>query len=354
VRVQVVGGGLFGCLAAVELAKTGAEVHVFEAGPDILTGATARCQGRLHRGYHYPRSDATAAAAKGSATEFAARFGPAMRRAPHHFYAIAPGGYTTADEYAQFLLRHRLRVGGVADVPNLHSVDLVVDADESFVDVAKLRRLLRREITAAGVKVLTGVPVDEPHAGYDLVVFATYGQPWPTPLRYEVCELAIMELGRYSGDSYVVMDGEFVSLDPWPDGRYALYDVKHTVHHVSVGTAPEVPDEYADLIRRTGVIRTPLSRFDAMAESASRFLRHVEPHGRGVSIHHGSMFSVRAVLPGVDATDERPTVVRRDGNVIRILPGKIGTAIAAARQVVDLSGLCRNGSDLFRTALVDV
>jgi hypothetical protein len=47
------------------------------------------------------------------------------------------------------------------------------------------------------------------------------------------------------------------------------------------------------------------------------------------------MFSVRAVLPNVDATDERPTLVERDGNVVSILSGKICTAVTAARQVAE-------------------
>jgi hypothetical protein len=318
----------------------GAAVDIYEAGDDILEGATARCQARLHRGYHYPRSDATAAAARSAYELFVTWYPAAVRKAPNHYYAVAPGGHTSSGQYLAFLERQDLAYE-VADPPPLHGVDLVVRADEALIEVDTLRRLVRRELAAArrtspvSLRLHHRVEPGELH-GYDLTVWATYGQPWPRPLRYEVCELAILELGRYDRDSYVVLDGEFVSLDPWQGGRYALYDVRHSVHHVNVGTAPEVPDEYEYLVKSKGLHRPRLSRFDAMVDSASRFFPGVQPHGRGVSIYHGSKFAVRAVLPDVDSTDARPTLIEVDGDQVRILSGKICTAPAAAVEVASL------------------
>ena len=49
----------------------------------------------------------------------------------------------------------------------------------------------------------------------------------------------------------------------------------------------------------------------------------------------GSMFTVRTVLPHVDATDERPTVVEQVGErVITVFSGKVGTCVDAAERVV--------------------
>ena len=51
----------------------------------------------------------------------------------------------------------------------------------------------------------------------------------------------------------------------------------------------------------------------------------------------GSRFAVRAVLPDVDATDERPTLVERDGNHISILSGKMNMAVWAARRALEIT-----------------
>lgn len=328
-RVAVVGGGVFGCTAAVSLARAGARVELFEARADILGGATAKCQARLHRGYHYPRSDSTALACRAGFGEFSERFPTAVRPVAHH-YVIAPGSRTSPAEYLAFCDRLDLPYTVLDRHPKLHTADLVLRVPEALIDVDVLRRLLRRDLATAGVTVHLNTSVHT-LAGYDRVVWATYGQPWPRPLRYEVCELALVELGRYADESFVVLDGDYVSLDPL--GRvHALYDVKHGVHRANEGNGPDLSDEYAAMVNR-GVVRSPLSHHREMLASAARFLWGLDPHGQGVSIYHGSLFSVRAVLPDVDDTDERPTLVEVDESQVRILSGKICTAPAAARAV---------------------
>lgn len=336
-RVAVVGGGIFGCTIAVDLARAGAQVDLYEARSDILQGATARCQARLHRGYHYPRSDLTAAAARDASAVFEARYPEAVVKAPVHYYAIAPGSLTSPDEYLAFCERLGLPYKVVDNPPRLHGVDLCVEVDEAIISVSVLSRLLRRDLYRAGVAMHLGQQVDpEGLSGYDLTVLATYGRPWLHPLRYEICEVAILELGRYGGESYVVQDGPFTSLDPYK-GLYILYDVVHSVHAANVGYEPEVPSEYLDLLRRPTAADTPLSNFDKMVDSAGRFLSMLDPGGRGVSIYHRSMFSVRAVLPGVDSTDARPTLIERSGDVIHVLSGKICTAVTAAKRVTEMA-----------------
>jgi hypothetical protein len=331
VRAAVVGGGVFGCTTAVDLARAGARVDLFEVRPDILSGATARCQARLHSGYHYPRSDSTAAAARAGAVEFEARYPQAIRRAVHH-YVVAPGSKVTPSQYLSFCERLGLPYEVIDKPKHVHTADLVVRVPEAFLDVDVLRRLARRDLAQAGVTVHLGREASGLE-DYDLVVQATYGQPWSKPLRYELCEVALVELGRYNGESYVVVDGDYVSLDP--HGRhYALYDVKHSVRATVEREAPVWAPEYQDLLGRLGPVRTPLSNVNRMIESASRFLWGLEPGGLGVSIYQGSWFAVRAVLPDVDRTDERPTLIERSGNVVSVLSGKICTAITAARSVV--------------------
>lgn len=329
VRIAVVGGGVFGATTAVDLARAGADVDLYEAQSDLLLGATARCQARLHSGYHYPRSDATAAAARDAAPEFEARYPQAIRRAAQH-YVIAGDSRVSADEYLEFC--HRLGLPyEIVEPPQVHGAQLCVRVPEAFIDVDILRRILRRDLAMAGVDVLYETPGGAPMPGYDLTVMATYGQPWLKPLRYELCEVALVEVARYEGQSFVVLDGNYVSLDPY--GRvHMIYDVVNSVHAVG-----EIPDQYQDLLGRWGPVRTALSRWEVMLQTAGQQLRGLEPGGQGVAIYHGSLFAVRAVLPDVDATDERPTLVERTGDIVSILSGKICTAVAAARSTTKVA-----------------
>lgn len=334
-RVAVIGGGVFGCTIAIDLARAGIGVDLYEARGDILDGATARNQARLHSGYHYPRSDSTAAATRDAAPQFAARYPEAIRRAVQH-YVIADDSRVSGDDYLAFLNRLQLPYEIVED-PRVHHAQLTVRVPEAYVDVAYLRRLIRRDLAAAGVVVrYDNKQVDPDKFVHDVVVVATYGQPWIRPLRYEVCEVALVECGRYDNAGFVVLDGDYVSLDP--QGRtHVLYDVVHTVHHANVGHEPEIPAAYRPLLQLPAVAKqTPLSNYELMLKSAGRHLGMLDPGGRGVAIYHGSLFSIRAVLPDVDATDERPTLVERHGDVLWVLSGKICTAVTASQTVVEM------------------
>lgn len=323
-RVAVVGGGIFGCTAAVELARTGARVTLYERHPGLLMGATRAHQGRIHRGYHYPR-DPRAGTLNRHADRLAARFPTAVVRSNTHRYLIAADSKLTDAEYFQFVVGSGLRwEAATSPLIRPDTVTARIVVPESFLDIDKARRVLHRELLAADARVLVGI--DEADIGhlagsYDRVIDATYGRYWPEPLRYEVCETVLLGLGpQYRAQSFVVMDGNFVSLDPHGE-HHMLYDVQHSVHAVN-----EIPEHLADLLDR-GPVRTQHTHLEAMLDTARRYLRDL-----GTPTYHGSLFTIRAVLPD-DGTDARPTLIRQDGNITRILAGKLVTAPWAAEQV---------------------
>ncbi|MGH1438148.1 MAG: FAD-dependent oxidoreductase, partial [Lewinella sp.] len=56
----IVGGGIFGAYAALYLSSKGCRVIVVEKEKQLMQKASVVNQARLHSGYHYPRSVATA------------------------------------------------------------------------------------------------------------------------------------------------------------------------------------------------------------------------------------------------------------------------------------------------------
>ena len=57
--VRVIGGGIFGCTAFYILSKNNYYVELFEKNDSIMSSTTLCNQQRLHKGYHYPRSEET-------------------------------------------------------------------------------------------------------------------------------------------------------------------------------------------------------------------------------------------------------------------------------------------------------
>ena len=56
----IIGGGIFGCLCAIELSKLGKKVILLEQKESLMNGASSNNTNRLHLGYHYPRDLNTA------------------------------------------------------------------------------------------------------------------------------------------------------------------------------------------------------------------------------------------------------------------------------------------------------
>jgi len=333
--VAVVGGGVYGCVSAADLARDGHQVTLYERRRELLLGATRANQGRIHRGYHYPRSPETAAECKDNAAMFEARFADAIVRDAHHHYGVAvTGSRTTPERYRSFLAEAGLT--GWRPVNTLmesaHPLDLLLlTTDETFVDVDRLRGLLWRELAICGVEVVQEVTVSERElARYDRVVHATYGRGWPEPLQWEVVEVLLARLPTHlRAFSLVVLDGPFCSVDPLPDGRHMIYDVERSVLSRNVGLEPLIPPGAGEIID-AGPFRIGW-RWQEILNAASRYVPELR------QVHDvESMLTVRAVLPDAEATDARPALVALRGKDLHVLPGKIASCVSAARRVVEL------------------
>jgi glycine/D-amino acid oxidase-like deaminating enzyme len=89
--VGIIGAGIFGVTAALELSTLRVAVTLYEKRADILSGSTARNCFRLHRGYHYPRDPSTAQQARDGYVSFSRIFAEALVATTPHHYAIAAG-----------------------------------------------------------------------------------------------------------------------------------------------------------------------------------------------------------------------------------------------------------------------
>ena len=69
-NIAIIGAGWTGCHLALELAKEGHKVTLFDKGNDILSGVSGNFGIRLHRGPHYPRSRKTRESCHASFSKF--------------------------------------------------------------------------------------------------------------------------------------------------------------------------------------------------------------------------------------------------------------------------------------------
>lgn len=345
-KVAVIGGGIFGCTAALELARAGFQVTLFEREKDIMSAASAINQYRMHRGYHYPRSSETILSCLEATPLFEEEYKEAIIAQHSHYYAIAKeGSHLLGAEYLNVLDAHGLPYEVVMpEHLNPDMLDVAIRAEENLYDPHVLKNILVVRLREAGVVVRVGEEVDvDDLADFDQIVVATYAalndsfknqHDLHREYQFEVCEKIVVEIPKlHEGISTVVMDGPFMSFDPWGETGYAVMGhVEHAIHHRSFGHRAEVPDMLKPYLNR-GLIENPVyTRAQAMLEASIPYMPALKD-----ARHVGSMYTIRTVLPKVDHTDERPTLVTRlTDRIITIYSGKVGNSVKAARNALAL------------------
>ena len=337
-RALVIGGGIFGLTSAVELSNNGYLVDVKEMSDDLMCGASAINQYRLHKGYHYPRSQETAQECLDGLYTFKRKFEDCVINGDiSHMYSISSeDSLVSADEYKKFLDDMKLSYDEREPMPNC---DLTILANEELFSPEKLKENIKNKLWGSYINVETNCNVkslDEYKDKYDVIVVATYSNinkllDNKKEYQFEVCEKPVVKLPKIFEDtSIVIMDGPFMCLDPYGD-NFVLGNVVHAIHETNVGTEPIVSDELKSYLNK-GLIKNPkITNIDKFIKSGVKYFGD-----EFADLEHiGSMFTIRAVLKNRDHDDARPTLVNHEeDNVYTLFSGKIDTCVNAGRELI--------------------
>jgi hypothetical protein len=350
----VVGGGLFGCWAALTLAESGTDVVLLEQGPDILLSASAVNQARLHTGPHYPRSLLTAQRAYSAYGRFRAEFPEAVRDFTH-IYGVA--SHSSKVDVAGFEA-HLSRINLDAEAINVErwfhpeSVSGAWKIEEPSFDVEVLRESLRtRLIESPRVSLKLNTPVSDLRVhsagvtvdvdGYSIeaeeIVLAAYAgiNPLraalgiePLPLKFELAEVILGKVNpKIRNVGFTVMDGPFWSMMPFGHGELSsLTSVGMTPVVTAVGM-PEFPCQ----AHRADCVPIAIQDCSTCAVRPKTLVRHhLQQMSRYLAVDEPftfvkSLMTVKAVLQTTEVDDARPTLVNRESRipVTTVFSGKV-------------------------------
>ena len=341
-KIAVIGGGIFGIATAFTLGKE-YDVELFEKNNDLLKAASGSNQYRVHRGYHYPRSMETVLEIMKSENSFQKIFSQATVNHYEHYYCIAKkNSLTSATQFIDFCTKNGLEIKeSVLDCVQKDSIDLCVRVKESVYDPKKLKKLSLDKLKERNVKVHLNTEVtDKIFEEFDRVVICTYANlnilldKFPElqqEYQFELCEKPVVKLpSSFQNKSVVIMDGPFMCIDPLANTElHLLCNVTHEIHQTNIGKFPEVNEEYLHLLDN-GIMKNPShTNYAKFIKSSLEFFPEIKN-----AQHIGSMFTVRAVPPRVEDTDERPTLVKKiNEKIITVFSGKITTCVEAANDV---------------------
>lgn len=264
----VVGGGLFGAYSALYLAGRGYRVVLLEKENDLFRKASIVNQARLHGGYHYPRSIATALMSDDHRERFTAEHRDLVNFSFDQYYAIDKyGSFTDAAQFERFCDHIGIRCEPVKQHP-LFRFDrlegLYLTTEYSFDPFLIAQYYRHRLAGQSKIRVLTGVwPLSvqtssdgstweiETAAGRIRaggVINATYAASNAVnrlfgcreiDLQHEISEIALIHAPALQHTGLTVMDGPYGSIMPYgKSGLLSVSSVAYTHHKVSYERAP--------------------------------------------------------------------------------------------------------------------
>lgn len=357
----VVGAGLYGLYAALVSGRKGQRVLVLEYDDGPFSRATYINQARIHMGYHYPRSYATAVKSAKYFERFCDEFSFCIHSSFRQVYATSANfSWTNANQFVKFceaagIMCEELNPGKYF---NAGLCDGAFLTQEYTYDAMMLKqRILSWLEPLSNVEIKYSVKIEQimKHEDHfeiklasgdsfysEFLLNATYAstnqvinklQYEPFRIKYELCEMILCNTGdNFKGLGLTVMDGPFFSIMPFgKTGIHSLTSVTFTPHKTSYDALPSF-----DCQSRSGGYCSPEQLGNCndcqakpdtswiyMSSMAKKYVKAEFDFG-----YIGSMFSMKPILKASEIDDSRPTVIRKHSEnptFVSVLSGKINT-----------------------------
>lgn len=322
-RIRVLGGGWYGSHLACWLIELGHDVELHEIAEHLFAGASGANPGRLHQGFHYPRSWQTREASRAHAAVFMQKYGHLTRAVPLNIYAVAEADSTV--DFGAYLEAVSGLPHIVAHDPSdfgLMNVEGAVLTAERHIIIDYARSQFTAKLDGRVRFNREREEVDDPR--WDLTLDCTFcANDGEAIDRYEPCVMGLLR-GR-ADRAVTIMDGPFPSIYPW--------------------------EPAADISSLTSASLTPLSKTCRSYEEAVAVLDAERQHlfGRAVQMFHQmkhfwpeipsryTLFGLRTgirAMPKSGADARLVDVVQVGQHALRVRPGKID-AIFRAQHLVE-------------------
>lgn len=358
-KVAIIGGGIFGCLTAIRLSKSGCSVSIYEKNSTLMAGASFNNQNRLHLGYHYPRDEKTALQCIQGFTKFKQEFQECiLENFQNNYYIASTGSKITFNEYELFCNRVGLPFNKIKNKPLLpvHNVSGGISTREVVYDSQLLSLSVRRLLKENNVVIkcnhnITNVSkkgssifeiyVDKTLVGsFDNIINCSYTNynKFNSDLGVDSNEIqfdyTFVPIIKWIDQpiGITIMDGPFMTILPFgKTGYFLLYHVEHSVIDRKISTNID-----PSWLEKSTAPLSKISRkdlFEKMIIASAEFVPDIV-NAKFLNALEGP----RAVFANKHITDERPSLIEcvdPDG-FFSVFSGKIDHSIWVADAISEM------------------
>lgn len=347
----IIGGGIYGLFAADFLSARGMKVAIIEKEEKILDRASRANQARVHRGYHYPRSLATAAIVNKYYKRFCEDFSLSLIRPFKQYYGIsAYESKTSRCEYIDFCKKIKIPL---KEVPTEiffkeGTISALYDVDEQCFDYLKIRNyyidkfseqygvniFYKTTIKNADIKnskyflalaqsnemIVANNVLNLTYSNVNLVnkIFGFGGYD----LKYELCQLMLCRPPKdFENTGLTVIDGDYFSIMPYGDGGLVSLSA---VRYTPINTSFKLPQNLQfELYRKMFPKEASYYLWKKMEKVAKHYLNN------NLKFRYCGVFTdIKPILISSEYDDSRPTIItvhRKNPGFVSTLAGKIST-----------------------------
>jgi hypothetical protein len=349
-KIAVIGAGIFGVTIALELSKDHA-VTLIDMNSDILQNASKVNHSRLHYGFHYPRSRATAVQCLEGYAMFYDYFKDAITHEFKNYYMIEKNSKVCSDNYEQFCYDMHLRYKNQypkldIDFGNIESSYIV---DEPIFDYDLIKSRLDSELRRSTIKIILNKKIlnKKDLEDYHVIINTTYFNTNKikkifdlpqTKLRFQTVIIPIFKY-NHKKIGLTIMDGKYCSIMPkgFNPNTFLLYHAKESViYETESEVIPKVWYYGKELIKISFlrenvydkiIVKHHIDTIVSESQKYFRFLKNCE------FVDYWQ--TVRA-LP-INNDDERLSIFeiseQKNQKIISVLSGKISTCILIAKNI---------------------
>ena len=344
-KIAIIGSGFFGVTAALILSKK-YEIDLYEKKKTILNGASKANQMRFHQGYHYPRSLETLNEVKKFNKSFIKFYGKDILGKTNNYYAVSKyNSKTNFNKFIKFLNNNKLYYKKIKNKNFSNNVSEPILSNEKNLNYFIIKKKILTKLKKSKINLILNKQIQKKDlVKYNKIIIACYDQnnivlknlgiKLKKKYKYELVEKIIIKLPKkFKKESFMVLDGKFVSLDPYLGTNYHLLsDVKFSKLEVIKSYFPNFKSAKKKFINKGIIKNIKFSRFNKFINNSKNYLPFLEK-----AKYIGSFFVVRTIEINKEKTDERLNqIVKINKKIITILSGKWNTSVGLAKKLIYL------------------
>jgi D-amino-acid oxidase len=344
-KIAVIGSGMFGSIISIVLSKKH-KVDLFEKKKKILNNASMVNQFRFHLGFHYPRSVKTIREIKKSYGLFEKFFPKDIFGKTKNYYAVSKNDSKISfNKYLKILKKNKLKFKIIKNKKYRNISNLLL-TNEKILNYFKFKSIIKKKLKKNKINLIFGRTIKKKEINnYDKIIICGYSNNNQIlrklnikklkKYRYELVEKIVIKLPlQYKNKSFVIMDGKFVSLDPYLGTQYHLLsDVKYSKIEVVKKIFPIFKSYKKKFINKGLIQNIKISNFSKFIYHSSKYLPFLRK-----SKYIGSFFTIRTLKENVEKTDERTLEIKKNTNkIMTIFSSKWNTSVNVANQILNIT-----------------